>query len=97
MDINPLLQIPVTANDAHDWGLTAVAHASMVEHVEKITDRKSRMRRKRTTTRFAHVPDKLLRDIVTFSPEALYCASGGECEWKNGAVSVLKELEPPPI
>ena len=84
MELNPLLQIQVTPNDAHDWGLTAIAHAPMVENVEKvekIKDRKSRKERKRDMIRFTHASDRLLRDIVTFSPESLQCARGGECPY----------------
>lgn len=87
MELNPLLQIPVTPANSTDMGLHSVedvqAFNSFVHAVEKTRAKKGRRPEAKTfhINRIKDVPDTLLKDIVSFSPEALRCARGEECPY----------------
>jgi hypothetical protein len=87
MELNPLLQIQVTPATSNDLGLNQAdeIHAmnSFVHAVERARAKKNHKTEKKEfhVNRISRVPDKLLKDIVSFSPEALKCSRGEECPY----------------
>ncbi len=87
MESNSLLQINVTHPTALDHGLNSAKNISRMNNfvlaVEKIMNKKNKTQKVRMTHRnkLASVPDQLIHDIVSLSPEAIKCSRGEECPY----------------
>lgn len=87
MELNPLLQIQVTPATSKDMGLHSVDDVQALNYfvhaVEKARAKKGHRSNAKAfhINRIKDVPDTLLKDIVSFSPEALKCARGKECPY----------------
>jgi len=87
MESNPLLQTNVSHPTAIDHGVhtpEAIARvSSFVQAVEKVMNTRKRTSKVRMphARHLSSVPDQLIHDIVSFSPEALKCSHGEECPY----------------